>query len=536
MPSVPVAATQDDAPEIPVPAMSGLPGSLAALGDYTTGRVSSANRQTNDDRKPIGPHETLTLAEISGPAEITHLWTTISTKDTHHLRNLVLRIYWDGNKFPSVESPIGDFYGLGHGRYYYFNNPVQAIGTKNGMNAFWPMPFAKSARITVTNDSQTSVRSFYYYVDYRRFKSMPSGLAYFHAQYHQDMPTHNGRPYLIMQTSGGAGHFVGCNLSILTESPGWWGEGDDMMMIDGETSPSIWGTGSEDYFAGAWGFGKTFYTNYFGMPLRDKMNHDANNYWNVYRLHLANPVAFTKSIKVEIEHGDNGVSNRRSPRNNDYASCAYWYVDKPRPLVGHLPAAKKRWPHYALPAELPGILEPQYFHYQTGEKWDIGSFKTDKIADGDKLWLNSDYLRGMKMTAGERLTMDFDTTAPMQGEGALVVTVGGDYGPAEVELDGKTLANYDGHAAELGTRVIRLPSRLLPAGHHKMTVGIPDPGTGNKNSAPTKQTNWGIDYLRVGGQALPIENQSQTGLGNGVNAAGNNGTSAVQTEIRIDEL
>src|SRR5690606_29322589 len=133
---------------------------------------------------------------------------------------------------------------------------------------------------------------------------------------------------------------------------------------DGEARPSLWGTGSEDYFCGAWCYGKTFYNNYFGMPLRERDDQGADNYWNVYRLHLESPITFTKSIKVEIEHGDNGVSNTRKPRNNDYSSCAYFYVDNPRPLEGELPPAAERLPHFEPMSQPEGVFETQYMKKQ----------------------------------------------------------------------------------------------------------------------------------------------------------------------------
>jgi hypothetical protein len=201
-----------------------------------------------------------------------------------------------------------------------------------------------------------------------------------------------------------------------------------------------------------------------------------------------------------------------------------------------LPSAKNRWPHFVQPEPAPGVLEPQFFHYETGDKWDIGSFKTDKLRDGDKLWLNSDFLRGMKMAPGDKLVMDFDTTAPMSGEGALVVTVGGDYGKVALSLDGKLLANYDGHAADLATRTIKLPSLAIKAGHHKMTLEIPKSATGAGSGPGPESTNWGIDYLRVGGQPLPVENASETSEGTAIKPPTDNQTTPAGSGIRIDEL
>lgn len=479
--------------------LAGLPASLAALRDYRSMRVSSADKKGNADALHIGPHQTKTVAELQGPGEITHLWTTIAAPDPNHLRNIVIRIYWDGNDYPSVESPIGDFYGLGHAMYYVFNNPVQAMGTDHGMSCFWPMPFAKSAKMTITNDSDKPVHAYYYYVDWRKFDTPQQNLGYFHAQYRQAFPNENGKPYLILDADGGRGHFCGVSLSIHTQVGGWWGEGDDLFTIDGEAEPSLWGTGSEDYFCGAWCFGQTFYTNYFGMPLRTKMNHDADNYWNVYRLHLESPVAFTKSLKVEIEHGAQGFDETREGHNNDYSSVAYWYQETPRPLKGKFAEPAERISLYQPPAPLQGVFEFQYMNRQdiTGVQADaqqMGHFggHGSKWHNGDQLWV-----RGLKPQ--QKLDLTFETTESLSGDAVLRVTRANDYGRASISLDGKKLSSYDGYSSTVATALIPLGKMQLPAGKHVITINMQ-----GKNAA-ARNTHWGGDYLRIGGQIPDAE-------------------------------
>lgn len=474
----------------------GNPFSLSKLRDYKSARVSSESRKDNADMRKIGPGETLTLADIEGPGEITHIWTTIATADPHHLQNIVFRIYWDNNDYPSVESPVGDFFGLGMGRYYMFSNPMQAIGTNKGMNCFWPMPFRKHARVTATNDSDTTVGAYYYYVDYRKYESFPKDVAYFHAQYHQATPNQNGKPYLIMQTDGGRGHFAGVSLSIHTQTPGWWGEGDDIFTVDGEKRPSLWGTGSEDYFCGAWCYGETFYNDYFGMPLREKLNQDADNFWNVYRLHLESPITFEKSLKVEIEHGDNGVSNSRKPRNNNYYSCAYWYVDSPRPLKGKLPPAADRLPRFD-PLPVPaGVFEAQYMKRKLGGgEAETQAISRDPEKDGD--WINEDQLWVRRSKIGEENTLEFKTTAPLSGEAALYVTRAKDYGTYSVKLDGEELGTIDAYHDTIDRVKVPLGKKDLPAGKHTLTITV----TG-KNPASVN-TFWGIDALKISDEPDP---------------------------------
>jgi hypothetical protein len=460
---------------------------------YVSGRVSSEDRDGNADMRRIGPGETLELANIQGPGEITHIWTTINTPDPNHLRNIVFRIYWDGNDFPSVESPVGDFFGLGHAQYYMFSNPVQAIGTDKGMNAFWPMPFGKSARVTATNESKTTVGAYYYYVDYRKYDKLPDDALYFHAQYRQAFPNESGKRYLVTETSGGAGHFAGVSLSVHTQTNGWWGEGDDVFTIDGEERPSLWGTGSEDYFCGAWCYGETFYNNYFGMPLRKRLDQSLDNYWNVYRLHLESPITFTKSIKVEIEHGDNGVSNTRKPRNNDYSSCAYFYVDKPTKLVGELPPAEQRIAHFREMPHPEGTIEAQYMDQKMPKNAKPETQEIGRAPNKDGDWVNNDQVFVREMKAGDVATLTFETTAPMSGEAALYVTRAHDYAQVQVNLDGKKLGTYDGYAPEIDRARVPLGTLDLKPGKHELKITV----TG-KNPKSTN-TFWGIDILKIGG-------------------------------------
>jgi hypothetical protein len=482
-------------------ALSGRVGSLAAMRDYRNMRASSEDRPGNADARPVEPGQTLVLGELEGPGEITHLWTTISTPDPNHLRNLVIRIFWDGNKFPSVESPIGDFYGLGHGKYYYFNNPVQAIGTVNGMNAFWPMPFAKSARVEVTNEGPQRVNSFYYYVDWRKYEKLPEGLGYFHAQYRQAFPNESYRPYLIMEAEGAAGHFAGVSLSIHTQVGGWWGEGDDIFTIDGETTPSLWGTGSEDYFCGAWCYGETFYRDYFGMPLRTKMTQSADNYWNVYRLHLESPIAFKKSLKVEIEHGAGGFDNiRNNGRNNDYSSVAYWYMASPQPLRGTLPPASERISVYR---ELPvpaGVIEPSAEKARAKEGIECMDQDLSAFAEKGKKWLNGNHVFCRYAKTGDTVEVDFETTAPMSGGAVLHMTKAPDYGIVKVMLDGKTLLDsFNGYAPKVAGETVSLGTRKLEAGKHILKVQVLG------KDKRSKEAFWGIDYLRIGAKPLDFE-------------------------------
>ena len=183
----------------------------------------------------------------------------------------------------------------------------------------------------MTNEGRGEVPAFYYYVDYRELPSLPHGTPYFHAQYRQEFPPEPGRNYLILDAEG-RGHYVGCNLSVLQRAMGWWGEGDDMIYVDGETEPSLHGTGSEDYFSDAWGM-RERPGPFYGCPLQEE-DFQAGSKATVYRFHIPDPIPFTKSIRVTIEHG------HANDRADFDSSTAYWYQAEPHKAFPALPAGR----------------------------------------------------------------------------------------------------------------------------------------------------------------------------------------------------
>jgi hypothetical protein len=312
-------------------------GKLGMPQDYISKRISSYDRTGgNKDSLTIEPGLTAVLAEIKGPGAIHHIWVTIAAEPFYG-RKLVLRMFWDGEEAPSVEVPVGDFFGVGHGLNRNFSSmPITCSSEGRAKNCYWYMPFRQSARITVTNEGQQTVPAFYYYVDYRELKDLPADAPCFHAQYRQEMPCEPGRNYLILEASG-RGHYVGCNLSILQRAMGWWGEGDDMIYVDGETFPSLHGTGSEDYFSDAWGMREAEHP-FYGCPLQEE-DFQAGSKATVYRFHVPDPIPFQKSIRVTIEHG------HANDRSDYYSSTAYWYQAEPHMAFPALPSVAARLPY-----------------------------------------------------------------------------------------------------------------------------------------------------------------------------------------------
>ncbi len=338
---------------------SGNLAGLAAARAYVQKRVSSYDRSGgNDDFVPIAPGETITVFDAKGPGNITHIWVALAASEPYHLKKLVLRMFWDDETSPSVETPLGDFFGLGLGDYFRFESVPLSVAPDKALNCFFPMPFRKHGRITVTNEGSEKVDNFYFNIDYQALNhDLGPETLYFHAQYRQASPAKgwtsdwkandaekvtakknlDGDGNYVWLEAGGQGHFVGVTMSVLQNQDGWWGEGDDMFFIDGETRPSINGTGSEDYFLGAWDFGdQPFSYGLNGAPVKGAEL--AGSRSSVYRFHLDSPIPFTKSLKATIEHGH---ANHRS---DNFFSVAYWYQREPHQPFPALPNVEDRIP------------------------------------------------------------------------------------------------------------------------------------------------------------------------------------------------
>ena len=340
---------------------------LAKLKSGVKNRRISSTDPTGGNRdhlEPFRPGEKRTIAEIKGVGVINHIWVTIAPPPGELSRNdIIIRMYWDGNDYPSVESPIGPFFGQGWDeRYNYASFPLSA-GPENGtgMSSYFAMPFGKGARIEIENQTGKTINAFYFYVDYLEMTKLPEGTGRFHAWYNHSLtealpegetewsltgpqqPNKKGdRNYCFIDTKG-KGHFVGINYYVHSPTPMWYGEGDDMWFIDGEKTPSLIGTGTEDFFNTSWCPKEPFSHPYFGYP---RVNNDIG--WlgrtHVYRFFINDPIFFETAVKGTIETGHN---------NNltlDLATVAYWYQEnavmlppaptqemrKPKPFINHM--------------------------------------------------------------------------------------------------------------------------------------------------------------------------------------------------------
>jgi len=330
---------------------------LARLRSYQTRRSSSWDRTGgNGDSVRVLSGQTATVLDIQGSGVVTHLWFTIASPDPHHLKNLVLRAWWDGEAEPSVETPIGDFFGLGLGEYYTYQSELLAVAPVKALNSYFEMPFTRGAKITVTNEGPVRTDALYFAADYVTLSSLPENVGRFHAQYRQEAPckgivndwVHNGDVDRLKNLNGegnyvfleatGRGHFVGVTHAVYQNQEGWFGEGDDMIFIDGDALPTINGTGTEDYYNGAWDFGsQAFGFAHNGAPYVVDAERIGGRYC-LYRWHTESPVTFEKSIRVTMEHG------HANSRSDDFYSVAYWYQTEPHAKFPALPKAEDRIP------------------------------------------------------------------------------------------------------------------------------------------------------------------------------------------------
>jgi hypothetical protein len=289
----------------------------------------------------LPPGSTTTLADIEGPGIIQHIWITVRTEA---YRSCVLRMYWDDEETPSVEVPLGDLFCNVHGVRYNVNSLPIAVNPSGGFNSYWPMPFRQRARMTVENDWSEEIPGFFYQITYA-LDEVPDQAAYLHAQWRRSMTSREMPEHTILDGVHGQGHYVGTVLGWSQFSNGWWGEGEIKFFIDGDGDyPTICGTGTEDYFGGAWGFGgETFSTPFLGYPLYRKEEGEVPQH-GLYRWHIMDPIRFRQDLRVTIQALGWWLDRKFEPLTDDLCSVAYWYQREPHDAFPALPDLAGRWP------------------------------------------------------------------------------------------------------------------------------------------------------------------------------------------------
>jgi hypothetical protein len=323
-------------------------GGMARLEDADKPNVANAAHAARDLGQGwkvnpfirIQPGETFTIADITGPGNIQHIWMT----PTGNWRFSIIRIYWDDEKEPSVEVPLGDFFAMGWNEYAHLNSLVINVNPGSAFNCYWPMPFRKRARITIQNINDERPMNLYYQITYT-LTDIPGDAAYFHAQFRRTNPNVTS-DYTIVDNIIGKGHYVGTYMAWGVNNNGWWGEGEIKFFMDGDKEfPTICGTGTEDYFCGSYNFDRggqyvEFTTPYAGMHqvIRPDGTYRSQQRFGLYRWHIMDPIRFDMDLRVTMQDLGWRHGGRYLPQQSDIASVAFWYQTEPHNPFPPLPS------------------------------------------------------------------------------------------------------------------------------------------------------------------------------------------------------
>ncbi len=304
-------------------------GGMAA-SKIGVGRKGSALRSIN-------PGQTITLCDIKGPGVIRHMWATLPAQP-ENLLGFVIRGYWDGQETPSVEVPIGNFFGCANGYVRAYQSAVHSTTDTAGMSIYLPMPFTKSARFTITHEGTEKFVPFYYQIDYTINETIPEDAGRLHVAWRRENPTTLGEDFTILPKRNGMGRFIGCVIGVNNVDKKWWGEGEFKAYIDGDQEfPTICGTGTEDYIGQAWGFHENAFL-YGGVALKKDW------LWTLYRWHLQDPIYWKKDFRVTLQQigaGDEGGGGYYN-KQEDVNATAFWYEPIPSAPLQKLADYKER--------------------------------------------------------------------------------------------------------------------------------------------------------------------------------------------------
>ena len=286
--------------------------------------------------RSMGPGDVQQLCDIEGPGTIRHIWVT-THRSPANLRSMVIRVWWDGQKHPSIECPLGDFMGFAHGKVMPYQSAVHSVGQTAGMNFWLPMAFAKRARITMTNEAPEGAKAvpLFYQIDYTINDKHPEDVGRLHVLFRRENPTTEKQDFELLPKRTAKGRFIGSVIGIRNLHPGqWWGEGEVKVFFDGDKDfPTICGTGSEDYVGLAWGIQQTPFL-YNGCSLNQK------NFVSMYRWHLPDPIAWRKECRITIQQisWNKGLAETQ----DDWSCSTFWYEPVPSAALPKMPDLKAR--------------------------------------------------------------------------------------------------------------------------------------------------------------------------------------------------
>ena len=283
--------------------------------------------------RPFEPGETVDLANIEGPGTIRHIWMTISNRKPETFRSFVIRAYWDGQEHPSIECPLGDFFGFAHGKVESYQSAVHSLGRNAGMNVWLPMPFLKQAHVTLTNETERAV-TIYYQIDYTIGDEHPPGVGRLHVLFDRQNPTTLKQDFELLPQRTGKGRYLGSVVGVRALSKNWWGEGEIKVFMDGdEAFPTICGTGTEDWVGLSYGLQQTPFL-YHGANLSQKQYH------SFYRWHLPDPIYWHDTCRITIQQiaWKDGLVETQ----DDWSAATFWYEPVPSAPLPQMPDLEAR--------------------------------------------------------------------------------------------------------------------------------------------------------------------------------------------------
>lgn len=449
-------------------------GQLMSPPEGRNRRISSNEQPNwndgNFDMTPLQPGQVLEMPVLEGPGVINHIWLTSHAGGVNELNALSLRIYWDDQEEPGVEAPLGDFFAVGEKPAVVDSLPVQ-VSPSGSLSCYWRMPFAKSARIVVTNDNPDRSTGLYWQIDWVQLDELPPDTPYFYTQYRHEYPAKMGTDYLIADIEG-KGQFVGTVMSVTMAQDGWFGEGDDFFYIDGEEVPSLQGTGSEDYFNDAWGF-RTRTSPWFGQPRWT--GYDGGDSGICYRWHILDPVGFNESLKVTIEHKGNRAESEDAwfiERPDFLSSIAYWYQTGIPKRFGSLPI----YPERRVPWQNNHLV-------RTYQKAKASSGNVNVQAVG--FFGGRPSLQWENPEPGAVLSLPFSVEKEGRHAIRLTAFTSPEYGTFNIQLDGNAVASAVSFQAQDFDEIdLLLGMHNLAAGDHIISFcAIPEPSGKAKSLA-----------------------------------------------------
>jgi len=282
--------------------------------------------------RTIAPDQTVRLCDIEGSGTIRHIWMT-TRGEPANLRSLVIRAYWEGQEHPSIECPVGDFFGFAHGKVMPYASAVHSVGEKAGMNIWLPMPFTRRAHFTLTNEGTKAVPLFYQ-IDYTLDDAHPEDVGRLHVLFRRENPTTLKKDFELLPQRNQKGRFIGSVMGIRATHGNWWGEGEIKVYMDGdEKFPTICGTGSEDYVGLSWGIQQTPFP-YNGCSLNQ------NRFVSMYRWHLPDPIQWQRACRITIQQiaWNKGLAEVQ----DDWSCATFWYEPAPGAPLPPMPDVKAR--------------------------------------------------------------------------------------------------------------------------------------------------------------------------------------------------